>query len=1016
MLAKLIKRPIGVTMSLIMVIVLGMVSIGLLPVSLIPNIDIPYITVQVNYPSQSARELESIVTTLRQQLMQLSGLKEIRTDTKDGSGVITLTFNHGIKSDYLFIEVNEKIDRAMTGLPREMDRPNVIKAGASDIPAFYINLTLKDEGDQGLIDELFPVSDKFSELSEFASHVIAKRLEQLPEVAMVDVSGYVVPEVLIIPDRDKMRSIGMTTDMFASIIKSVNVGYGKLTIRDGEYQYNVMVKKSAQEKKDIENLFFKFKDRLWQVKDIAQVIEHPQPRESIVKSEGKDAITMAVIKQSDARMSKLKTGIDDLMGHFKQDYPDIEFSLIRDQTELLDYSIDNLIQNIIFGILLASAIILLFMQNLRSAFLIVLTIPVALILAMLFFWLMGITINIVSLSGLVLGVGMMVDNSIIVIDNITYRWTKGEELADAVVKGTKEVFAPMLSSILTTCAVFIPLIFLSGIAGSLFYDQAMAITITLFCSLIVTVTVLPVYFYLVYRKREKFTHNKFLEKISFDKVIDRYERGLKFLFRRSWIMWGCFLLAIGAGIILFSDIRKEKLPDITYTDMLVNVDWNERITVDENNRRTLELSQYLSGMTENITIMSGIQQFLLEHTRRIGLAESVVYIKATEHENLARIEESIHEYMETHYPDAVFSFESSGNIFDMVFADKEASLVARLRTTSGLPPEADKLNELLNDIAAGLPEQVIAPIAWQEHVLYVAQPEIMALYEVSYNEIYSLLQTALNDNRLFTILQGKFSIPVIIGDNKSGLSELLKGLVVNKGDVEYPITMFLKQTKGRDLRYIVSGAEGIYYPVDFYVEGKEVAEIMDQVTQIVGRNDAFDVSFSGTYFSNRSMMKELIMVLLVSILLLYFILASQFESIVQPLIILSEILIDICGVLIVLWIFDLSINLMSLIGIIVTCGIVINDSILKIDTINQFRKAGMPILRAIIEGGRRRLKPIIMTSLTTILAVSPFLARGDMGSDLQFPLSIAVIAGMVTGTLVSVYFIPLIYYTIYRRK
>ena len=219
-----------------------------------------------------------------------------------------------------------------------------------------------------------------------------------------------------------------------------------------------------------------------------------------------------------------------------------------------------------------------------------------------------------------------------------------------------------------------------------------------------------------------------------------------------------------------------------------------------------------------------------------------------------------------------------------------------------------------------------------------------------------------------------------------------------------------------DLKQIVAGAEGDYYPLDLTPSTKDIPAVMATIRRCVADDDRFEVSFSGSYFSNRNMVGQLVGVLIVALLLLFFILAAQFESLVQPWIILSEIVIDLFGALIVLWFFGVSLNLMSMIGLIVVCGIVINDSILKIDTINTLRRQGVSLKHAILEAGQRRLKAIVMTSLTTILAVLPFLARGDMGSDLQFPMSLVIISGMTVGTLVSVFFIPLAYYEIYKPR
>ena len=243
----------------------------------------------------------------------------------------------------------------------------------------------------------------------------------------------------------------------------------------------------------------------------------------------------------------------------------------------------------------------------------------------------------------------------------------------------------------------------------------------------------------------------------------------------------------------------------------------------------------------------------------------------------------------------------------------------------------------------------------------------------------------------------------------------IQGSYIDTRGGRVPLEILLKETRNRDLKLITSGVDGEFYPLVLEVKGKEARRVMDVVKKVVRNDDRFDVSFAGTYFTNREMIKELCGVLIISILLLFFILAAQFESLVQPFIILSELIIDIFAVLGILWLFGESLNLMSMIGMVVMCGIVINDSILKVDTINRLREQGMGLKHAILEAGGRRLKAIIMTSLTTILAIAPFLVRGDMGSDLQYPLSLALISGMIAGTFVSVFFVPLAYYVIYKR-
>ena len=635
---------------------------------------------------------------------------------------------------------------------------------------------------------------------------------------------------------------------------------------------------------------------------------------------------------------------------------------------------------------------------------------------MLVFYAMGISINIISLSGLVLGVGMMVDNSIIVVDNITSHWQRGELLPDAVVKGTKEVMSPMLSSVLTTCSVFIPLIFVSGMAGALFYDQAMAVTITLLVSYGVAVVLLPVYYNWIYRRLPSFRPTPWLERFSFDALEDRYEKLLKWLFRRRAIVWAIYGVCIVGLVGLFFIVEKERLPKMTYSDTLVNIDWNDRISADENSRRTRQMVLSLGDKVEQSTIMAGIQQFVLSHTPETAISEATVYLKLYESDKLDNTKLEIEQYIHQQYPSARVSFSSSGNIFDMIFADKEAKLTARLRSTTGRAADPERLQSLIMRIRESLPELDVESVALQEDILYVAKPELMALYGVSYNSLLSTLRNALNENVLFTISSGDELLPVVVGDNVPNLEHLLENTFVRASGTELPISQFMQQTRIRDLKSIVAGAEGDYYPIDLKPSSREIQDVMQKIKNCVAEDDGFEVSFSGSYFSNRNMVLELVGVLVVALLLLFFILAAQFESMIQPWIILSEIVIDLFFSILVLWIFGQTLNIMSMIGLIVVCGIVINDSILKIDTINTLRGEGMELKRAIMTAGRRRLKAIIMTSLTTILAVVPFLTRGDMGSDLQYPMSLVIIGGMVVGTLISVLFIPLAYYEIYKPR
>ena len=447
MLRKLLDRPISVTMILLVFVVLGIVGIGRLPVSLIPDVDIPYVTVQVSAPDLSARELnDAVVTPLRQSLVQIAYLKDIRSEAKDGSATMTLSFEEGQEIDYFYIEVNEKIDRAMGSLPR-IDRPKVFKASATDIPAFYINMTLREEG------------GNFLRMSEFAQDVIAKRIEQLPEVAMVDLSGGAAREILVVPDLEVLARLGLSVSQFERSVSSANVTLSNLTIRDGEYHYSVKFQSFAGTCEDRANVYFKAGDRVLQVKDVARVTEQEAPRTGFARSDGRDAVVLAVIKQSEARMAKLKQSIAEQLDIFREDYPQMEFSMSRDQTELLDYSIRNLLLNILMAILLDIVVIFFFMKDLRSPLLVALTIPVSLVISFFVFYAIGLTINIISLSGLLLGVGMMAgEEREKVRKGIASKWIVGKNPIE-IILGQSTVIFTIYVIIAVYLACVVPVLF-----------------------------------------------------------------------------------------------------------------------------------------------------------------------------------------------------------------------------------------------------------------------------------------------------------------------------------------------------------------------------------------------------------------------------------------------------------------------------------------------------------------------------------------------------------------------------
>ena len=1001
---KLLHRPIAVTMCLIALVVMGCLALRYIPVSLMPDIDVPQITVQANMPGYSAREIDrDVISPLRGQLMQVAGVKDIRSESRMDAGYVVMTFEPGSNIDLLFIEVNEKIDRTMNTMPKDMERPKVIKASAMDIPAFYLDVWLKNE-----TNDL-----AFAQLGRFAKGVVSKRIEQLPQTAMVDISGTVGTEITCLPYYDKLQTLGLTTHDIEAAIQRNNITLEALSVVDGLYRYNIHFDSQLLTKDDVANIYINHDGRLLQLKDLCRIEERVAQRNGIDRHGKQNAVTMAIIKQNDAQMADLQQSMEGLLENMRSEYPEIEFELTRDQTYLLTYTISNLKANLYVGVLLACLILFLFMRQWRLSLLIVMTIPLSLILTLLCFYLLGISMNIISLSGLILGVGMIVDNSIIVIDNVMRRWREGMGLQTAIVKGTKEVFAPMLSSVLTTCSVFIPLIFLSGVAGTLFYDQAMGVTIALFASLAVATLVIPVYFHLLFRKKQQapVVTNKSTV------LYQSYEKVMRWVFRHARICLLVLACMVPLTGIIFWQIEKERMPSVEQNDMLMTIEWNMGISATENDRRVMELMESLGDEVETSTSMAGTQEFLLSHTKDITASEAIVYVKARSVEGLKQIKEKVVAALQRKFPTASVTFGESGNLYNMIFATDEADLEIHLQDQDGRRPGIASARQFTDSLRAHFPGITVMPVVTETNIRYVADMEQMAVYKVGYDQLYARLKEQMSRNRIFEINDGAQSVPVMVGTDDKESSRILNSTVKNSEGTDVPISYLVRETKGEDYKRLPAGNGGEFYSIDLDATDKEVEQVMDYVEDLVHQpKSELSASFAGGYFTSRQLIGELALVLSVALALLYFILAAQFESFIQPLIILLEMVVDVFFVVAALWLLGESVNVMSMIGIVVMSGIIINDSILKIDTINRLRRGGMSLLRAIMMAGHNRLKPIIMTSLTTMLAILPFLHRGDMGSALQYPLSLTIIVGMGIGTMVSLFMVPLFYYLIYKNR
>lgn len=1003
----LISRPISVIMAFLAFFVIGIAMYMSLPVSLLPDIAIPQITIQTADANMSAREMEnSIIGPIRRSLLQVNGLEDIKSETRDGAGTITMRFIFGTNTDYAYIEVNEKIDASMNSLPHGTTRPKTIKASATDIPVFYINIALKENAN----DEV-----RFMQMCDIVENVIRRRVEQLPEVAMADMTGVPQSCLMVKPDMKRLHSYGLQLSDIDMALSSNNIDAGKMNVKDGVYEYSVKVATLLADQEDVENIYIKVADRYIQIKDVCEVSLSTSKENGMSMANGRRVVTLAVIKNSAEGVDALKQRIEELKHQFEVQFPELTCEICRNQTELLDYSIGNLRQNLILGFLLIIIVATLFMGGYKPSMIVGITMVASIVITFVPFYIFGRSLNIVSLSGLILVVGMMIDNALIVSDNIAQWHQRGKTLRVACAGATSEMIAPLLSSSLTTVAVFVPLIFIEGMAGSIFSDQAFAITAGLGVSYVVGIILLPVVYRQIMaisvRKRKSVQGNT----TRMGAIMKAYDKSFGWVMRHRMAVLITTLLTLPLCYIMFGMCEKSRLPKIDYDELVAKVDWNEEISVGENRHRTESLSKTAQNAATYTTEYVGVQDYMTDICGGMSKGQSEIYWKAISPDSVEAIKSRAQRWLTSNHHGAQITFAPPTTIFEKLFNTAEPDIEVQL-SAKGKEPTPDEIRAAERDIkkAAGKIDNATS-IAFKPVRTLVVDRKALELYGVKLSQLSSMLKSTIAESQVTVLHSYSSYLPICLSAREETLDHFVQygSIPVNGGYV--PVRSLLHETTQEELKTIYGGKDGEYMAIDLYgvAEGDKRCE---EIKRAIATEHDFEAEFSGSVFSNKKMMRQLIVILCLSLMLMYFILCAQFESFRQPLIVLAEIPIDTSFALVVLYLCGETLNLMSGIGIVVSCGIIINDSILKIDTINELRRTGMPLLEAVHTAGHRRLRSIVMTSLTTIGATLPILFTSDMGSELQRPLAIAMIATMTIGTIVSLLVIPLIYTLIEKKR
>lgn len=1004
MIQYLIRHTTSVFVTIGVLFILGLLSYGYIPTSLLPEISIPRINVHVASPHHSAEHIESkMVAPLRVQLQQANHLKKIHSITENNHGTIELTFNYGTDMGLAFIAVNEIIDEFMSGQSKEMQRPIVTKENVSDIPVCRLMVVpIAKNNSEALPYEI-------TDLSENCQSVIQPRLEQLTEISSAKITGTVDHKIIVTFHDEAVKNMGIQFPAIKNILNDYQIDAGQVKLKEGTAEYYVSLSSGLKTIEDIKKVNFLWGNRILQLEDISQIEEVVESEGCEVYYNGHRAISFELIKAPDVRMADFNKSLQDIKNELEKIYPQYEFHVLNDQSKLLESTINSLFTDLMTAMVVVLLVASFFFGSFRLSCIVSLCMMISLSISLGILFLLGFSLNMFSLVGLILATGLMIDNALIVTDNITqFRWNHFS-LESSCIKGTQEVMGPMLSSSLTTIVVFCPLLFLGEIAGELFYEQSISVAICIVVSYIVAIAVLPAIYRVIMNSCTPSQKNKHAFLYHF------YDAGVHFVFKYSKLMIRVSLLTIPLCYWLFYHIEKESIPTGDSSDIKMHIVWNEPLAHQEAQKRISNLLDTVDEYVNQYATYMGGQRNSRQpiHEQKANHVE--LYINLHQAKDMKEVITKCCRYLEEVHPMATYSILPPESIIESLFPSGSADMLVKLYPYNDVNTYSEKYLSKLSQELSKSTGCHVEMNPFTECIDLQMDHKKMAFNGVKTEDVFNYLRMAFNpinfeidDND-----KGEFYRP----QSENLLDSILKTRITDFQNPLYglAISQFVKLDTFSNLQQIEADTKGRFIPLR--IKRPQNTEQIEKATQEFMKDKTdFDFRLEGSIYEHELYTKNIAYILFISVILMYLIMVAQFESFVQPLLILVEIPINTAITLILLPIFGETLNIMSAVGLVVSCGIVINDSILKIDVINDLRKKGLPLKEAIHQAGKKRLRSIIMTALTSVLALLPILLSKDVGAEIQKPFAVTMFITLLTGTFVSLFIIPVFYWFIYKKN
>jgi HAE1 family hydrophobic/amphiphilic exporter-1 len=1009
-----IRRPVATGMTFLAIIVIGVVSFTYLPVDLLPEIEYPRLTVFTNYANVGPEEIEKIITDpVANAVSGVPNLERVTSSSEEGGSRVSLEFSQGTDLGEAANDVREALDRIRDDLPVEAEPPGIWKF---------------DPNSQEIVTIAAASPRSMESLTRFLERDIAKRFEQIPGVGTIDLRGGIYREIRVNLDRDKLKSYNMAASQVQQAIGASNTTLPGGNVKEGMSDLYVRTQGEYQSLSEIRRTVVAVVEGTpIRVNDLATVVDGYEDIDRFQELNGMPIVRLEIQKQSGANTVSVADDIRAEVERINAERSDLELTVVGDQSEFIRKSINNVQNSAIWGSLLAILVLYLFLRNGSTTFIISLAIPISIIATFGLLYFGGLTLNQMTFGGLALGVGLIVDNAIVVLENIIrQREEQGRSLADAADVGTREVAGAIVASTLTTSVIFLPLVFARTVSASLFQSLALVVVFALACSLLVALSLVPMmasrFLTIEPNTTADATDD---EKSAFQRVFLRLEdwyadriRGA--LNHKGWVFAGTALL-LGGTLALWPLVDVELAPQTDANEIDVDLQMAQGTNI-------AVVAEYLNELEREVKPL--LPEDDLEHYSSgfsWGGAEVELKLKSAGERSVNSFElaDEIREAVQGKVPggDIRVSAQSGLWILRRIFRSGGGSEDLQLELRGYDLDKARSIAQQIKRRMDGVPGVANVRIGRQE-----GRPEEnirfnrdkIAQLGLSIQEVARTVQTNVGGSRAASYRDGGDQFPIRVRlkpEDRLSVADLDNISVQMPDGGTVPLSMLVTKTRGRGPTEIrrINGQRVTYLSAELEsdVTLGEAVDLVRTELAAMALPEGYSVTFGGEYREQQQAQSDFMIAIIMALVLIYMVMAGQFERFLDPLIVMFSVPLVLVGVMPTLIVTNTTFNIQSVMGLVMLIGIVVNNAIVLVDYINLMRRdRDLPLHEAVAEAGRLRLRPILMTTLTTILGLLPLALGIGAGAEIQAALARVVIGGLTASTLITLGLIPVAYVAI----